>query len=100
MWWYTGESLGYTRYVLCRTILCRMVDFVGKLGHHSLRGTLLTQEGKTIDKKASWIMVGVYEQGFIQGGGGGKTWNIPPPKFHLVLTLFGIITTKYVSFTT
>ena len=28
-----GESLGYHRYVLCRTILCRMVDFVGKLGH-------------------------------------------------------------------
>ena len=33
MWWYTWESLGYTRYVLCRTILCRMGDFVGKLGH-------------------------------------------------------------------
>ena len=36
---------------------------------------------------------------------GGETWDIPPKsispqKIHSVLTLFGIITTKYVYFTT
>ena len=38
----------------------------------------------------------VCTQGFIQGGGGGKTWDIPPKKIHSVLTLFGIFLGEHV----